>query len=66
MVAGRSACGELPLRQRDAHRIVVDPPAAAAQHDVRVRIAARAKHRRLSLLRDAEKMMRVPAPIAAR
>ena len=60
MLVGRFACGELPLGERDAHRVVVDAPAAAAQHDVRVLVAPGAKHRRLALLGDAEEMVRMP------
>ncbi len=62
----QSGRGQFAFRHRNAHRVVVGPAAAAAQHQVRMRIAARTKHRRLSLLRDAEKMVRDAAPTAGR
>ena len=59
IVAGRLGGGQLPLGERDAHRVVIGAPASAAQHDVRMRVAAGAEHRRLALLGDAQKMMRM-------
>jgi len=49
---------QFSLRHGDADRIVIDAAAAAAQHQVCVRISARAKYRRLALLRDAKEVMR--------
>ena len=51
---------QFPFRHSDADGIVIDPASAAAKHDVRMHVAAGAKYRRLSLLRNAEKVMRVP------
>src|SRR5258708_21715172 len=51
---------KLPFRHRDTDGIVVDPTAAAAQHDMRMLISLGAKYRRLAGLRDAKEVMRMP------
>ena len=57
-VLGQLGLGQRLLGERDRHRIVVGAPAAAAQHDMAIPVAARAGDRRLAVAVDAEEAVR--------